>query len=950
MKLVLFHRLLVDKYNDFFRFPLIFCCIFVIMKQFQHHTSIYTGLSSPEVEASRKQYGSNQLTAPPQKNPWLIFLEKFEDPLIRILVVALLLSVSIAFYHVFGEDSPLHVFLEPLGIFISILLATGVAFWFEMRSEKAFNILNKNNEESLVKVLRNRHVNQIRKTEIVVGDIILLDTGDEIPADGLLRQAQALCVNESSLTGELMCRKSIHPEDFDAEATYPNNIVLRSSMVITGHAIMEVTQVGDATEYGKVYQATQIDDSVKTPLNKQLDWLSKVITRASYIVALIIIIGRTIWFLIDFDSGLSWISLSSNFLQTCMLAVTLIVVAVPEGLPLSVSLSLALSMRRMLSTNNLVRRMHACETMGSVTVICTDKTGTLTQNKMQVVHALFQGEDHILLQKFPDDLRTLITESIALNSTAYIEDSNEQDLRPLGNPTESALLIWLHHQHVAYLYLREKTEIIEQLPFSPQRKYMATVAYSPSLKKRVLYVKGAAEILLTHCIPLEKQSNSPLTQSTLNEYLLSYQQQAMRTLAFAYKVLDDIDTKVISGDTMLINDLNFLGIVGISDPIRPDVPEAIATCQRAGISVKIVTGDTPATARAIAHQIGLQSEEGLITGPAFEALSDEEIKAKISSIDIIARARPMDKARLVRLLQQQNEVVAVTGDGTNDAPALNQAQVGLSMGSGSAVAKEASDITIIDDSFSSISQAVLWGRSLYQNIQRFILFQMTINVSACLIVLLGAFMGSDSPLTIAQMLWVNLIMDTFAAMALASLPPSPKVMKASPRRPNDFIINKQMRSIILSVGILFFLSLLALVQVFNHNDISATGFFTMHTLESIDWTSIWKFDHTVHGLNPYELSIFFTIFVMMQFWNIFNARSLFTNSSALLQLHKDKMFLSVLIIILIGQIIIIHIGQQTFQVQPIQLLDWIWIIVLTSIVLWIGELVRFFLRKRQTTI
>lgn len=950
MRLVLFHRLLLDKYNDFFRFPLVFSCIFVIMKQFQHHTSVHAGLTSQEVEASRKRYGSNQLTAPQKKNLWLIFLEKFEDPLIRILLVALFLSVSIAFYHVYGEASPLHVFLEPLGIFISILLATGVAFWFEMRSEKAFNILNQSNEESLVKVLRNKHVQQIKKTEVVVGDILLLDTGDEIPADGLLRKAQALRVNESSLTGELMCSKSIHPEEFDTEATYPSNVVLRSSTVITGHAMVEVTQVGDATEYGKVYQATQIDDSVKTPLNKQLDWLSKIITWGSYIIALIIVIGRTTWFLIDYDSSLSWISLSSNFLQTCMLAVTLIVVAVPEGLPLSVSLSLALSMRRMLSTNNLVRRMHACETMGSVTVICTDKTGTLTQNKMQVIHALFEGEDHILLQKFPDALRALIAESIALNSTAYIEDSDEQNLRPLGNPTESALLIWLHHQHVAYLHLREQTEIIEQLPFSPQRKYMATVAYSPSLQKRILYVKGAAEILLTYCTPLEGQRNASLTQSMLNDQLLSYQQQAMRTLAFAYKVLEKTDTKVLSEDNILVKDLNFLGIVGISDPIRPDVPDAISTCQRAGISIKIVTGDTPATARAIAHQIGLQSKEGLITGPAFEALSDEEIIVKLSSIDIIARARPMDKARLVRLLQQQNEVVAVTGDGTNDAPALNQAQVGLSMGSGSAVAKEASDITIIDDSFASISQAVLWGRSLYQNIQRFILFQMTINVSACLIVLFGAFMGSDSPLTIAQMLWVNLIMDTFAAMALSSLPPSPKVMKAPPRKPTDFIINKQMGTIILSVGILFFLSLLTLVQIFNHNDISTTGFFTIHTLQNIDWSCIWKFDHIIHGLSPYELSIFFTIFVMMQFWNIFNARSLFTNNSALVGLYKDKMFLSVLAFILVGQIAIIHIGQQTFQVQPIQLIDWIWIVILTSTVLWIGEVVRLVLRKRRNTI
>lgn len=740
------------------------------MQQKKH----YIGLTDAEVLESRKKYGVNILT-PPEKEPlWKQFLEKFTDPLIIILMIAGVLSIGISFYEYFGLNEGFTVFFEPIGIFVAILLATGLAFYFELKADKEFAILNQVNDDELVEVIRNGNATQIPKKDVVVGDIVIINTGAEVPADGELLECVSLNVDESTLTGEPMCHKSVDEKDFDPDATYPTNHVLKGTKVMEGHGIFRVTAVGDKTENGKVFVAAQIDDSVKTPLNEQLDGLSDLITKLSYGFAVLVVVGRLLIYFLG-DNSMEWAHITAYVLQTLMIAVTLIVVAVPEGLPMAVTLSLAYSMRRMLKTNNLVRKMHACETMGATTVICTDKTGTLTQNQMSVEETQFYGLANQALGT--DETSRLIKEGIALNSTASLDLSNPDKPVVLGNPTEGALLLWLRNNGIDYRNLKDDANIVEELPFSTERKYMATVVESAQLGgKKILYVKGAPEIIRSLCKQIDKNVNI----ADIDKQLTDYQNRAMRTLGFAYQVLNDSDMAIADGKVIAEN-LTFMGIVAIADPVRKDVPAAVQKCMAAGINVKIVTGDTPGTAKEIGRQIGLwtkkDGDSAIITGAEFEKLSDDELDKKVLELKIIARARPMDKKRLVESLQRNNQVVAVTGDGTNDAPALKAAHVGLSMGDGTSVAKEASDITIIDNSFSSICRAVMWGRSLYQNIQRFLLFQLTVNVAACFIVLVGAFMGTESPLTVTQMLWVNLIMDTFGAMALASLPPSQSVMK-----------------------------------------------------------------------------------------------------------------------------------------------------------------------------
>ena len=783
------------------------------MQQKKH----YIGLTDAEVLESRKKYGVNILT-PPEKEPlWKQFLEKFTDPLIIILMIAGVLSIGISFYEYFGLNEGFTVFFEPIGIFVAILLATGLAFYFELKADKEFAILNQVNDDELVEVIRNCNATQIPKKDVVVGDVVIINTGAEVPADGELLECVSLNVDESTLTGEPMCHKSVDEKDFDPDATYPTNHVLKGTKVMEGHGIFRVTAVGDKTENGKVFVAAQIDDSVKTPLNEQLDGLSDLITKLSYGFAALVVIGRLLIYFLG-DNSMEWAHITAYVLQTLMIAVTLIVVAVPEGLPMAVTLSLAYSMRRMLKTNNLVRKMHACETMGATTVICTDKTGTLTQNQMSVEEAQFYGLANQALGT--DETSRLIKEGIALNSTASLDLSNPDKPVVLGNPTEGALLLWLRNNGIDYRNLKEDANVVEELPFSTERKYMATVVDSAQLEgKKILYVKGAPEIIRSLCKQIDKNVNI----ADIDRQLTDYQNRAMRTLGFAYQVLNDSDMAIADGKVVADN-LTFMGIVAIADPVRKDVPAAVQKCMAAGINVKIVTGDTPGTAKEIGRQIGLwtkkDSDSAIITGAEFEKLSDDELDKKVLGLKIIARARPLDKKRLVESLQRNNQVVAVTGDGTNDAPALKAAHVGLSMGDGTSVAKEASDITIIDNSFSSICRAVMWGRSLYQNIQRFLLFQLTVNVAACFIVLVGAFMGTESPLTVTQMLWVNLIMDTFGAMALASLPPSQSVMKDKPRDRKAFILTKPMMKDILGVGGFFFLLLVVFLYIFQHTEIT----------------------------------------------------------------------------------------------------------------------------------
>lgn len=845
------------------------------MQQKKH----YIGLTDAEVLESRKKYGVNILT-PPEKEPlWKQFLEKFTDPLIIILMIAGVLSIGISFYEYFGLNEGFTVFFEPIGIFVAILLATGLAFYFELKADKEFAILNQVNDDELVEVIRNCNATQIPKKDVVVGDVVIINTGAEVPADGELLECVSLNVDESTLTGEPMCHKSVDEKDFDPDATYPTNHVLKGTKVMEGHGIFRVTAVGDKTENGKVFVAAQIDDSVKTPLNEQLDGLSDLITKLSYGFAALVVIGRLLIYFLG-DNSMEWAHITAYVLQTLMIAVTLIVVAVPEGLPMAVTLSLAYSMRRMLKTNNLVRKMHACETMGATTVICTDKTGTLTQNQMSVEEAQFYGLANQALGT--DETSRLIKEGIALNSTASLDLSNPDKPVVLGNPTEGALLLWLRNNGIDYRNLKEDANVVEELPFSTERKYMATVVDSAQLEgKKILYVKGAPEIIRSLCKQIDKNVNI----ADIDRQLTDYQNRAMRTLGFAYQVLNDSDMAIADGKVVADN-LTFMGIVAIADPVRKDVPAAVQKCMAAGINVKIVTGDTPGTAKEIGRQIGLwtkkDSDSAIITGAEFEKLSDDELDKKVLGLKIIARARPLDKKRLVESLQRNNQVVAVTGDGTNDAPALKAAHVGLSMGDGTSVAKEASDITIIDNSFSSICRAVMWGRSLYQNIQRFLLFQLTVNVAACFIVLVGAFMGTESPLTVTQMLWVNLIMDTFGAMALASLPPSQSVMKDKPRDRKAFILTKPMMKDILGVGGFFFLLLVVFLYIFQHTEITQMTDLLHCKLGE------------ANGLSPYEQTLLFSIFVWTHLWYMFNTRS-FETGKSFFQLKMSKEFFTIVI-------------------------------------------------------
>ncbi len=925
----------------------------------------HIGLTDNEVLQSREKNGANLLTPPKRPSLWRLYLEKFEDPVVRVLLVAAVFSLIISIIE--------NEYAETIGIIAAILLATGIGFFFEYDANKKFDLLNAVNEETLVKVIRNGRVQEIPRRDIVVGDVVILETGEEIPADGELLEAISLQVNESNLTGEPVINKTTVKEDFDEEATYASNLVMRGTTVVDGHGTMRVLQVGDATEIGKVARQSTEESLEPTPLNIQLTRLANLIGKIGFTVAglaFLIFFVKDVLFYFDFgalNGWHEWLPVFERTLKYFMMAVTLIVVAVPEGLPMSVTLSLALNMRRMLATNNLVRKMHACETMGAITVICTDKTGTLTQNLMQVHEPNFYGlkngselsDDDISklitegisanstafleetdtgekpkgvgnptevalllwLELSDDDISKLITEGISANSTAFLEETDTGEKpKGVGNPTEVALLLWLNSQGRNYLKLRENAQILNQLTFSTERKFMATLVESALLGKKILYIKGAPEIVLGKCkkVMLDgQQVDATEYRPTVEAQLLNYQNMAMRTLGFAFKIVGENEpddcTALVSA-----NDLNFLGIVAISDPIRPDVPTAVAKCQSAGIGIKIVTGDTPGTATEIARQIGLwnpetDTERNRITGVAFSELSDEEALDRVMDLKIMSRARPTDKQRLVQLLQQKGAVVAVTGDGTNDAPALNHAQVGLSMGTGTSVAKEASDITLLDDSFNSIGTAVMWGRSLYKNIQRFIVFQLTINFVALLIVLLGSVIGTELPLTVTQMLWVNLIMDTFAALALASIPPSETVMLEKPRRSTDFIISKAMRSNIIGVGSVFLIILLGM---------------------------IYYFDHSTQGMDIHNLTVFFTFFVMLQFWNLFNARVFGTTDSAFKGLSKSYGMELIVLAILVGQFLIVQFGGAVFRTEPLDWQTWLLIIGVSSMVLWVGELIR----------
>lgn len=864
------------------------------------------GLTDEQVKQSREQHGKNVLTPPQRTSLWKLYLDKYRDPIIQILLVAAFVSLILAFI----EKN----FMETIGIFVAVFLATTVGFYFERDAAKKFNLLTALSEEQPVKVRRNGKVMEIPRHDVVVGDVVLVEVGDEVPADGELIVCNDLQMNESTLTGEPVTEKSL---EGGGDGAYPRNIILRSTMVMNGRGEFVVTAVGDATEIGKVAKKSTEQTSVETPLHMQLDKLAKMISKVGSVVS---VAAFFIFLIHDILTNPAWggkdyFYMAEIVLKYFMMAVTLIVMAVPEGLPMAITLSLALNMRRMLKSNNLVRKLHACETMGAVTVICTDKTGTLTQNKMQVsALELKQGDE------------ALLDTAIALNSTAELNDG-----KPIGNPTESALLLWLDAQGKDYEELRKQVNVLKQLPFSTERKMMATLAEVDG--ETYLFVKGAPEIVMKKCIIEDRM----LRQSA--EELDEWQHKAMRTLAFAYKKIETSIMRTSRTSTAEVvalldaNDLQLQAIAAIADPIRPDVPAAVQECRHAGIEVKVVTGDTAATALEIGKQIGVFEDEPenigadgsltsldqqMITGEQWEALSDEEAYERAKDIRVMSRARPTDKQRLVAMLQKRGEVVAVTGDGTNDAPALHYAHVGLSLGSGTSVAKEASDMTLLDDSFKSIANAVMWGRSLYRNLQRFLFFQLVVNVAALLLVLGGSVIGTEMPLTVTQILWVNLIMDTFAALALASLPPSHEVMKDKPRKASDFIINKSIGFGILFCGIVFFLVMFALLVYCERR---GKG-----------------------GVDVHELTMFFTTFVMIQFWNLFNAKALMSHHTAFRHFLKDKGMILVLVLVLVGQWIIVTFGGEMFRTTPLSLHEWLLIIGSTSVVLWVGELWRGFKR------
>lgn len=864
------------------------------------------GLTDEQVKQSREQHGKNVLTPPQRTSLWKLYLDKYRDPIIQILLVAAFVSLILAFI----EKN----FMETIGIFVAVFLATTVGFYFERDAAKKFNLLTALSEEQPVKVRRNGKVMEIPRHDVVVGDVVLVEVGDEVPADGELIVCNDLQINESALTGEPVAEKSL---EGGGDGAYPRNVILRSTMVMNGRGEFVVTAVGDATEIGKVAKKSTEQTSVETPLHMQLDKLAKMISKVGSVVS---VAAFFIFLIHDILTNPAWggkdyFYMAEIVLKYFMMAVTLIVMAVPEGLPMAITLSLALNMRRMLKSNNLVRKLHACETMGAVTVICTDKTGTLTQNKMQVsALELKQGDE------------ALLDTAIALNSTAELNDG-----KPIGNPTESALLLWLDAQGKDYEELRKQVNVLKQLPFSTERKMMATLAEVDG--ETYLFVKGAPEIVMKKCIIEDRM----LRQSA--EELDEWQHKAMRTLAFAYKKIEASIMRTSRTSTAEVvalldaNDLQLQAIAAIADPIRPDVPAAVQECRHAGIEVKVVTGDTAATALEIGKQIGVFEDEPenigadgsltsldqqMITGEQWEALSDEEAYERAKDIRVMSRARPTDKQRLVAMLQKRGEVVAVTGDGTNDAPALHYAHVGLSLGSGTSVAKEASDMTLLDDSFKSIANAVMWGRSLYRNLQRFLFFQLVVNVAALLLVLGGSVIGTEMPLTVTQILWVNIIMDTFAALALASLPPSHEVMKDKPRKASDFIINKSIGFGILFCGIVFFLVMFALLVYCERR---GKG-----------------------GVDVHELTMFFTTFVMIQFWNLFNAKALMSHHTAFRHFLKDKGMILVLVLVLVGQWIIVTFGGEMFRTTPLSLHEWLLIICSTSVVLWAGELWRTFKR------
>jgi len=827
------------------------------------------GLSSAQIQEMQNRFGKNELTPPPRLPLWKLYLKNFEDPIIRILLVAVIISALVAAL----EGSGL---LDTIGIALAVILATTIAFLTEYKSNREFDALNAMCDDTGIKVIRDGQARTIRMRDVVVGDIILLEAGDAVPADGILVHEAHFEADESAFTGEN------EPVRKNSEDT-----LLKGTWVTAGRGTMIATAVGDATRMGEIAASITRGERPETPLQVKLRVLAGQISRFGYAMAGLIVISLLAKGIV---TGLPTdpLELVRFLLDIAIFAVIIIVVSVPEGLPVSVTVSLALTMRKMTRAYSLVRRMIACETIGSVTTICTDKTGTLTRNLMEVVASSILTPEYE--NKTPDDPAGWVTLNAGVNSTAELEP-REGELITVGNSTEGALLRWLSRAGIDYHQIRRAYFPISQALFDSRRKEMRTVI---SIEGRYyLLVKGAPEVVAASC------SSAPDLTPVKN-----LAGRAMRTLAFAHA---ETGSPEDSTPTLIWD-----GYVGIRDEIRSDVPSAVATCRSAGISIAMVTGDSPETAAAIAKETGILTNGTVITGPEFRDLSPEKQQALAPQIEVMARSAPHDKLLLVKALQANGEVVAVTGDGTNDAPALRSADVGLAMGiAGTEVAREASDIILLDDSFPTIERAVWWGRALFENIQRFLMFQLTINISAAFLSFIAPLLGYPAPFSVIQLLWINIIMDSLAALALCSESPHPALMEKKPIPRTSSVLTPYMIRAILCTAFVYII-------------VGIGGI--------------------IFGL-PYmnspaeQATAFFTGFVLAQVWNGINCRGI--NGIMPSFIRGNPAFFVIMGSIILIQFLIVQFGGAVFGTVPLSVFQWIVLLLGTLPVLLIWPALRW---------
>ncbi len=834
------------------------------------------GLTDAEVLSSREKHGLNLLTPPKEVPWWKLYLEKFKDPIIVILLVAT--AISLAFGIIEGN------YTESIGIIAAVLIATGVGFWREYDAKKKFDAMKSDKDYEPVKVRRNGVVVEITKDHVVVGDIAILSAGDEIPADIELFKAIDMKVAESAMTGESVAVPKYPIDEAYTGSGFAPNLLLRGTTIESGLGEGVVIKVGDETEIGKTtIQASEETDN-KTPLEEKLGELAGKITTAAFLVAglMFIILNLVHWDFAFGDHAFSW-SMSTLLTEVGFLmgAIVVIIVAVPEGLPLSVTLALAFSMKTMANENNLVKKMHACETIGAVNVIFTDKTGTLTQNCMTVVDVDVREEDK--------DVLNLVG---AVNSTANWSNAS----RVLGNPTEAAIL--KHMGHDLSERLRSEYRILSCIPFSSAYKYMVTQAQNEESKEEIILIKGAPEVI-ARIIRYDKYLGEVSTQQARGR-------RAISAAIINSKDYNAVKESLESGNPL--DDCTYIGTWFIEDPVRSDVPDAIRKCYGAGIDVVMMTGDNLRTGTEIGRQAGFKDIWAIEAKDFWEAVKNPQNGREYPNV--IARCTPTNKLDILKWAKDKDYVCAMTGDGVNDSPSLNHADVGIAMGSGTSVAKEAADIILLDDAFPSIVTGVKWGRSLYKNIKNFLFFQLSINVSACLIAVFGPLVGVEMPFTVIQFLWINLVMDSLAAIALTSEPADERVLSEKPRDRRQFIIDKSLAKSIFGFGIFVWI-LCTFV--------------------------LWGMKHT-EFLSKIDLTVFFASYMVINLWNMFNARVIGKNKSVFSGLKSNYKFTGILLFILAVTILLVQFGGEVFQTHPLSWKTWLTIILVTSPVMIVREI------------